>query len=606
MSLDRLQKELQEIAEAIMSVTALDVTILDNSLKRIAGTGKYYEKIGKYAPKNSVFEKCIKTGRQYVITEPRTCVECAMCSGKGSCREEAEVCYPIESDRAVEGVIGMIAFTPEQKKAFIQNQCHYMNFVSRMSKLISSRIKEQLLHQELRYKSAELRTIIDSVDEGIIAIDDNGKILCINEWACKAFNIKNEDVVGKNLDKILPKNSVTKVLTTNDEIKDQEEVLIINGRTSRFLLSVKSIIFNKKRAGAVATFKDFNKLHRSIFKISENPETFTFEDILGSSPTFNAVKEQARHIANQDVTVLLLGESGTGKELFARAIHYESPRKNEIFLPINCGAIPDSLIESELFGYEKGTFTGANPKGKIGKFERANGGTVFLDEIGDLPLHMQVRLLRVLQDGEIYRVGGVDPVKIDVRIIAATNKDLWSMVQKGEFREDLFYRLNVVPIHIPPLRERPEDIIELAEIFFHRYLKIHCKELKGISREARELLKNYSFPGNVRELENIIEYGVLFEKEDFLRAETILRKIDVKQSAEKTIIKGGLKEMVARYEKKVIEDLINKYGCDTKAKQKIAEELGISLATLYRKLSETDLINYIPKLDKGDHISQIR
>ncbi|NLZ54181.1 MAG: sigma 54-interacting transcriptional regulator [Thermoanaerobacteraceae bacterium] len=591
MSLDRLQKELQEIAEAIMSVTDLDVTILDSSLKRIAGTGKYYEKIGKHAPKNSVFEKCIKTGKQYVITEPRTGSECAMCSGKNSCREEAEVCYPIESGRAVEGVIGMIAFTPEQKKAFIQNQRHYMNFVSRMSKLISSSIKEQLLHQELRYKSTELRTIIDSVDEGIIAIDDNRKILCINNWACKVFNIKNEDVVGKNLDKILPKNSVTKVLTTNDEIKDQEEVLKTNGKTYRFLLSVKPIIFNKKKAGAVATFKDFDKLHRSIFKISENPETLTFENILGSSPAFTAVKEQAKLIANQDVTVLLLGESGTGKELFARAIHYESPRKNEIFLPINCGAIPDSLIESELFGYEKGTFTGANPKGKPGKFERANGGTVFLDEIGDLPLHMQVKLLRVLQEREIYRVGGVDPVKIDVRIIAATNKDLWSMVQKGEFREDLFYRLNVVPIHIPPLRERPEDILELAEIFFYRYSKIHCKHLKGVSSEARELLINHSFPGNVRELENIIEYGVLFEKEDFLSSETILKKIDVKQGSDKAIIKGGLKEMVACYERKVIEDLMNQYGCDTKAKQKIAEKLGISPATLYRKLKESYLLD---------------
>jgi len=584
--LESLQKELQEIAEAIKSVTDLDVTILDNSLKRIAGTGKYYEKIGKYAPRYSVFEKCIKTGKQYVIIDPRTCIECAECSGKESCREEAEVCYPIESDNAVDGVIGMIAFTPEQKKAFVKNQQHFMNFVNRMSKLISSRIQEQLLHQELKYRSAELRTIIDSVDEGVIAIDDDSKILCINNWACKIFNINSEDVTGKNLDKILPKNSITKVLATNDEIKDQEEVLKVNGKTYRFLLSVKPIIFNNKKAGAVATFKDFDKLHRSIFRISENPETFTFDNILGSSPAFTAVKEQAKHIGKQDVTVLLIGESGTGKELFARAIHYESPRKNEIFLPINCGAIPDSLIESELFGYEKGSFTGDNPKGKIGKFERANGGTIFLDEIGDLPLHMQVKLLRVLQEREIYRVGGVDPIKIDVRIIAATNKNLWSMVQKGEFREDLFYRLNVVPIHIPPLRERPEDILELAEVFFRRYVKIHCKSLKGISKEAIELLRNYSFPGNVRELENIIEYGVLFEKEDFLRAETLLKKIGVKQSSDKAIIKGGLKEMVANYERKVIEDLVKQYGSDTKAKQKIAEILDISLATLYRKLNE--------------------
>jgi len=588
LSLDSLQKELQEIAEAIKSVTSLDVTIVDPLLKRIAGTGKYYEKVGRYAPKKSVFEKCLNAGQLYIITDPKTCSECAECEAGQNCQEEAEVCYPIESDRGIEGVIGMIAFTIEQKNSFLKKQQHYINFVSRMSKLISSRIKEQLLHKELRYKSIELRTIIDSVDEGIIAIDDKGKVLYINNWACEVFDIKHEEVVGKNLDKILPKNSVTKVLTTNEEIKDQEEVLKISGQSYRFLLSAKPIIFNKKKTGAVATFKDFNKLHRSIFKISENPDIFTFENILGSSPAFVTVKEQAKHIAKQDITVLLLGESGTGKELFARAIHHESPRKTEIFLPINCGAIPDSLIESELFGYEKGSFTGANQKGKIGKFERANGGTVFLDEIGDLPLHMQVKLLRVLQEKEIYRVGGVTPIKIDVRIIAATNKDLWAMVQKGEFREDLFYRLNVVPIRIPPLRERPEDILELAEIFFHRYLNIHNKKLKGISEQAKKLLLSHQYPGNVRELENLIEYGVIFEKGEYLSEKTLLKKIGIKKTHDAEVAKGGLKEMVARFEKRVIEDLINIYGNDTSAKQKVAERLNISQATLYRKLRQTD------------------
>jgi len=587
--LAKLKKELQEIAEAIMSVTALDVTILDSSLKRIAGTGKYYEKIDKFAPRNSVFEKCIRTGKQYVITQPRTASECARCSEKQNCCEEAEVCYPIESDRGIEGVIGMIAFTLEQKETFIRNQENYMNFVSRMSKLIASRIKEQQLHEELEYKSIELRTIIDSVDEGIIAIDDKKKIMCINKWAREVLDITKENVIGKDLDELLPQNSATKVLSTNAEINDQEEVLKIKGKSYRFLLSAKPIIFNQRKAGVVANFKDFNKLHRSIYKISENPETLTFDNILGSSPAFTAVKEQAKHVANQDVTVLLLGESGTGKELFARAIHYESPRKNEIFLPINCGAIPDSLIESELFGYEKGSFTGASPKGKPGKFERANGGTIFLDEIGDLPLHMQVKLLRVLQDKEVFRVGGLSPIKIDVRIIAATNKDLEAMVERGEFRKDLFYRLNVVPIRIPPLRERPQDILEMVEIFFFRYTRLHRKQLKGISEGAKKVLLGYPFPGNVRELENLIEYGVIFEKGEFLTEETLLKKIDGKKLHGTFIVTGGLKEMVLQYEKKIIKEFMSYYGSDTVAKQKIAEKLNISIATLYRKLKEMDL-----------------
>ncbi|WP_286680806.1 sigma 54-interacting transcriptional regulator [Tepidanaerobacter sp. EBM-49] len=589
MPLENLEKELQEIAEAIMSVTGLDVTILDSSLKRIAGTGKYREKIGKYAAKNSVFEKCIKTGKEYVITEPRTCTECINCSGKKNCREEAEVCYPIESDEGIAGVIGMIAFSPEQKEAFIRNQLKYMNFVSRMSKLIASSIKEKILHQELQYKSIELKTIIDSVDDGILAIDNNKKILCANRCAYKIFGVKDE-IIGKNIEELFFENNLIKALTITDEIKDREEIIKIHGKTFRFLISIKPIIFNERKTGTVVIFKDFNKLHHSIFRISENTEPFTFSKILGNSPAFTMVKEQARQIADQDITVLLLGESGTGKELFARAIHHESSRRNEIFLPINCGAIPDSLIESELFGYEKGTFTGANPKGKVGKFESASGGTVFLDEIGDLPLHMQVKILRVLQEKEIYRVGGISPVRIDVRIIAATNRDLQLMVQKGEFREDLFYRLNIVPIKIPPLRERFEDILELAEAFLQRYTKIYNKDIKGISKDAKKILLSYSYPGNVRELENLIEYSVIFEKDHFIQEETLLKKIKLEEPSLKTgIERRGLKEMVARYEKQIIEDLLHSYGDSTGAKRDIAKKLNISQATLYRKLKELNL-----------------
>jgi PAS domain S-box-containing protein len=592
-SLKNLQDDLQQIAEAIMAVTGLDVTIMNKNLKRIAGTGKYALLVGKVAPRNTVFEKAIITGKQYVILEPRLCEECRDCYGRDDCDETAEVCYPIESEQGIEGVIGMIAFTQEQKEEFVKKQKAYMNFVSRMSRLISSRIREQVLHAELRYKSIELRTIIDAVDEGIIAIDDRGKILCINHWAKGILGVRDKEVVGKNLDKVLPKNSVTKVLKTNTKIKDQEEVLTVNGSKLRFLLSAKPIIFDSKKAGAVATLKDFDKLHRSILKISANPNAFSFNRILGSSPSFQKAKEQARQVARQDVTTLLLGESGTGKELFARAIHSESLRKGEIFLPINCGAIPDTLIESELFGYEKGSFTGASPKGKAGKFEMANGGTIFLDEIGDMPLHMQVKLLRVLQERQVMRIGGLSPVKIDVRIIAATNKDLWDMVQKGEFREDLYYRLNVVPIRIPPLRERPEDILELALKLLDRYQRIYDKSLKGISEDAKNFLLSCPLPGNVRELENLIEYGVIFEKSDYLTAETLAKKGG--NQASKPSENRSLKELVEQYEKQIIEDLLNHYGWDAEAKKRVAAQLQISQATLYRKIKDIQKQNIFPR-----------
>lgn len=584
MYLNMLQEELQQMAEAIMSVTALDVTIMDRNLKRIAGTGRHRLTVGEFAPRNSVFEKCIKTGQKYVVKEPRTGTECRKCQGKSYCSEKAEVCYPIKSNGDVEGVIGMIAFTEEQKKTFIENEKSYMNFVSRMSHLISSRIKEQILNEELRYKSIELKTIIDAVDEGIIAIDDKKKILCINKRARNILGVGGRNVKGKDLDKLLPQNSVTEVLRKNEDIENQEEVLNIKGRDFRFLLSAKPIIFNHKKAGAVATFKDFNELHRSILKINESSNSITFDDILGESPSFVRVKEQANRVAKEDVTVLLIGESGTGKELFARAIHNASQRKNEVFVPINCGAIPDSLIESELFGYERGAFTGANPKGKIGKFEMANKGTIFLDEIGDIPLHMQVKLLRVLQERKIVKVGGLSPIDVDVRVIAATNKNLWKMVKSGEFREDLYYRLNVIPIEIPPLRERPEDILALAKKFLERYSKIYKKDIKSISKKAQKLMLSHSWPGNVRELENLIEYGVIFEKGNSLTDATLLKKMPHRLNG-KTKSKASLKEMVAEYEKNIIINKLKRHGHDLRAKEKVASELGISLPTLYRKLN---------------------
>ncbi|HHX24701.1 MAG: sigma 54-interacting transcriptional regulator [Tepidanaerobacteraceae bacterium] len=584
MKLHKLQVELQQIAEAIMAVTGMDVTILDNNLKRIAGTGKYRAAVGKLAPQNSVFEKCITTGREYVIEMPRNCDECEDCHGKSYCLEEAEVCCPIKIDQDVTGIIGLIAFNQAQKESFLEKQKEYMNFIRRMSSLISSQLKEQRLYEELRYRSIELHTIIDAVDEGIIAVDHQGKILCINQWAKSALRIKEENIIGKKLDDIFPKNSVTRVLKINEEIREQEEAFTIGKSSFRFLISVKPIIFNSKRAGAVATFKDFEKLHRSIIRISENTETITFDKILGKSPNFLRAKEQAKQIANQDVTVLILGESGTGKELFARAIHYESSRKDEIFMPINCGAIPDSLIESELFGYEKGSFTGASPKGKIGKFEMAQGGTVFLDEIGDLPLHIQVKLLRVLQQREVVRIGGLTPIKVDVRIIAATNKDLFEMVHKGEFREDLFYRLNVVPIIIPPLRDRPEDILDMAESFISRYNGIYNKKIKGFSDEVRKVLINHSWDGNVRELENLIEYGVIFEKTNLLTFDTISKKLNLHSPTD--LYNGGLKQIIKDYERSVIRNLLNYHGHDTEAKRRVAQQLKISTATLYRKLNE--------------------
>lgn len=579
-----IKDELQGIAETIKAIVGIDVTIMDRTLLRIAATGRLKDKIGAYGPKNSVFERCVKTGEPYLIEDPTTCSECNTCAIRGVCDEKAEVCFPIIIDGRVEGVIGMIIFDERQKETFLEKKDSYTDFDKRLSEFISSRIREKSINNKLEYKSKELLTVIDSVNEGIIIIDNENKILSINKYIKEKFKLKDFGIVSKNINEILPDKIIDKFIKTNYYIEEDQVSISYNNYRYVFLLSIKAIEVNEKISGAVITFKDFNKLQQSVLKANEKYSLFTFENIIGDSPLFSQVKEQVRLISKQNVPVLLLGESGTGKELFARAIHFESDRKNEIFMPINCGAIPDSLVESELFGYEKGAFTGASSSGKMGKFEIAKDGTIFLDEIGDLPLHMQVKLLRVLEEKEIVRVGGLNTIKVNPRIVAATNKNLYKMVERGEFRQDLFYRLNVIPINIPSLRERGYDVLELSMYFLNRYNRIYEKNIEGFTDSAKNALMTYSWPGNVRELQNLIEYAINFEKEKHITLDTIIKRMTSEEDI--PLIEKGLKEMVAEYEKQIISKLIEHYGNDTDAKKIIAKKLGISPATLYRKLEE--------------------
>lgn len=288
--------------------------------------------------------------------------------------------------------------------------------------------------------------------------------------------------------------------------------------------------------------------------------------------------------------MLITGESGTGKEMFARAIHNYSSRKKNSFIAINCGAIPESLLESEFFGYVKGAFTGADPKGKIGKFELADKGTIFLDEIGDMPLYLQVKLLRVLQEREIIRVGSNQPVKIDVRIIAATNKNLEEMIKEGLFRQDLYYRLNVIPFEIPPLRERYEDVKILVEYFADKYSELFNKKYKCIDDEVWNVFYKYDWPGNIRELENTMEFMVnIMDTSGIITRENIPKRIienkNIEENRDMTDVLN-LKEV----EKQLIKKALAICGATTHGKREAAEKLGIGIATLYRKIEEYNLL----------------
>ncbi len=325
---------------------------------------------------------------------------------------------------------------------------------------------------------------------------------------------------------------------------------------------------------------------------SKLSETYRFENIIGVSGKMQEVFRKIRKVASSDATVLIRGESGTGKELIARAIHFHSPRSEAPLVEINCASIPETLLESELFGHEKGAFTGAY-KQKKGKFEIAHGGTLFLDEIGELPLTLQAKLLRVLQDGRFTRVGGVENIEVNVRLIAATNANLERLLEEGKFREDLYYRLNVIPILIPPLRERVEDIGPLTDFFIHKYSQKNKKHIKGISQEARYILMNYDWPGNVRELENAIENAVVMAEGEIITPSDLpgyLQASPTEGNLMNQLLQNqkGLsyKEKLEAFEREIIRQALEETGGN---KTHAAKKLGFTLRTLRNKVKKYNL-----------------
>jgi two-component system response regulator AtoC len=324
----------------------------------------------------------------------------------------------------------------------------------------------------------------------------------------------------------------------------------------------------------------------------------SFSNIIARSPRMLDIFDTIRKIAEYKTTVLITGESGSGKELIARAIHFNSPRSNKPFIAINCSAIPETLLESELFGYVKGSFTGAN-KDKKGLFEEASGGTLFLDEVGDLPLSLQVKLLRAIQEEEIRRVGDTKTLKIDVRLITATLKNLGDEIKKGSFREDLYYRLNVLPIHLPPLRERKEDIPLLAETFLSRFSKEMDKKVKKLSPEALQFLTDYSWPGNVRELENTIERAMVLETEEELRPDSLpdsVRNVEVNPAIRAAASELSIKKMMVIMEQELIKKALEKTGGNRTWAAKLLE---ISHRALLYKIKRYGLERYMIDRDPG-------
>jgi len=456
----------------------------------------------------------------------------------------------------------------------------------------------------LRSVQNTLKAIIESTQDAISVVDENGYGMMINPAYTRLTGFTSNDVIGAYCTKDLSSGESVhlKVLETRESVSGER--LRVGPQRKEVLVEAAPIIVNGELKGSVAVIHDLTEINRLINELDKaksiirNLEAkYCFDDIIGDDIKFKKIINKAKAAATTPATVILRGESGVGKELFAHAIHNKSKRRNNQFVRVNCAALSESLLESELFGYVSGAFTGANKNGKIGLFEKAHMGTIFLDEIGEMKISTQVKLLRVLQEREIVRVGGTKPIFVDVRIISATNKNLEEEIKKGSFRKDLYYRLNVIPIDIIPIREHIEDIDLIVHKLIIKYNQEYGRSVQSISKKAIDELKKYDWPGNVRELENYIGRTIInlnFHDEiiEYKHLPILnIKNVDnsVKNITNEVVLElnnRNLKEVSEEFEKKYISNVLKK---NNNNRILTARELQISERSLYYKISKYKL-----------------
>ncbi|WP_148135842.1 sigma 54-interacting transcriptional regulator [Candidatus Formimonas warabiya] len=445
----------------------------------------------------------------------------------------------------------------------------------------------------------KIKAVLDSVSEGIIAVNERGMITAFNPAAEHILKVSASEVAGKNIKEAISADVlITGCLDEGKSYNYQKVSLPIpQGRVS--LLSSGRPLKDEQGniVGAVICIKDMSDVKRLVYTVT-GPQLTTFSDIWGNSESLKKVLDLGKIVAKGDSTVLIRGESGTGKELFARAIHMESFRRGKPFVPINCAALPENLLESELFGYVEGAFTGASKGGKTGLIEYAHNGTLFLDEIGELSPRLQVKLLRVLQEGQVRKIGDRKEHPVNIRIIAATNRNLEEMMKMGTFREDLYYRLNVVPIFLPPLRQRKEDIALLARHLIKKFNTRLNKRVDSISEEAVHKLMAYHWPGNVRELENVLERAMILTPDEKIITEHVVLDYfgDEKESRNPREELGAreetwpwknqtLEQVVGCFERKLLLQALKEFG----GVRRTAKALGVSHTTILNKIKKYGL-----------------
>ncbi len=468
-------------------------------------------------------------------------------------------------DGSLLGVISLSGYTEKM-------HIHTLGLVCQAAEAVTSHLKEQRHSKELAIKNKYMSALLEAGTKGIVTIDPKGRIVQTNQKARCIFEL-DKNCIGKPFSSLTKTNfNFEQVLHKGKRFLARE---ISTNKGNGFLALDPVIMKNGEIVGAILTITEKKEMMQLAMEMTGAKAHFTFDAIVGTSPKLLEALEIAKIAAKNTASLLIYGETGTGKELFAQAIHNAGDRSDRPFVALNCGAIPSELLESELFGYEEGAFTGAQKGGRPGKLELADTGTLFLDEIGDMPFNMQVKLLRALQTGEIRRVGGIRTIPIDIRIISATNKDLKKEIEKECFRPDLFYRITTLSILIPPLRERRDDIPLLVDYFFKRFGSLDTR--KCLAPNIYNLIVNYSWPGNVRQLESAIERAIHLADGKTIKAEHFGIE---KNNADGTAIRNlTLDEM----EKNIISESLQKHRGNMSS---CAKSLGISRPTLYRKLEK--------------------
>ncbi|PKK40519.1 putative sigma-54-dependent transcriptional regulator YgeV [Clostridiaceae bacterium JG1575] len=565
-----------KFAKVISQVLHVDVEIVDDGLMRIAGTGIFAKRVNHQAP-GQIYREVLNGGIHRIIQFPREDPYCLGCNAKETCLETMEISTPIRYHDKNIGVIGLICTTLEQKDHINANLASHVAFLAQIADLISAKVTEHLSMEETTQNLAMLSRILDDVENGVIVISKENRIEFVNRKAMVKLRA-GESVLGETL-------QLSSVSPEDDQ--NREFRLELHGR--QYMVAGKLMEFNEtyRSYDRILIFRTMKDIKRNAYRITQQSRLITKENLVGHSRAMQDIRDTIEKVAPTFSTVFIRGESGTGKELIARAIHAESDRKAEPFIGINCAAIPDTLLESELFGYVKGAFSGASGSGRIGKFELANKGTLFLDEIGDMPLYLQSKVLRILQERAFSRIGANDLIDLDIRVIAATNRNIEDMIIKNQFRRDLFYRINVIPINVPPLRERTDDIALLFEMLLAKYNEALGKSVTHVDSDVLPALLAYAWPGNVRELENVVQYLIALADSSntihrYMLPEAMLHlggeaEGDAPQ-------KGEPIQTLSELEHRYIEKVVARYGTTTEGKKKAAKALGIGIATLYRKL----------------------